>query len=92
MLTNELQNIAEASDEVCLIDESDGPIAYMIGESFVYFDSDEINERLEYSKEKIQTALDGLNERIVEIQKKHDQLKTSLYSKFGDNIGLEAEE
>lgn len=92
MLNNELQNIAEASDEVCLLDEADGPIAYQIGDSFVYFDADETNERLEYSKEQIQKALDGLQERIEEVQKKHDSLKASLYAKFGDNIGLETDE
>jgi prefoldin subunit 4 len=74
------------------LDEADGEIPYQIGESFVFFNAEETNERLDYSKQKIQAALDHLQERIAEIQKKHDQLKQSLYSKFGDNIGLETED
>ncbi|KAI6224755.1 Prefoldin subunit 4 [Aphelenchoides besseyi] len=92
VLTNELQNYAEASDEVLLLDETDGAVPFQVGESFVYFTPEETAERLEYSKDKIQKAIDDIQLRIEDTQQKHGELKASLYAKFGDNIGLETED
>ncbi|KAI6239662.1 Prefoldin subunit 4-like protein [Aphelenchoides fujianensis] len=92
VLKNELQNYTEASDEVILLDEADGSVPFQIGESFVYFTAEETAERLEYSKDKIQKAIDDLNTRIEETQRKYDGLKATLYGKFGNAIGLEVDE
>lgn len=91
MLTNEMQNYAEAADECELLDETDGNVPFQIGESFVLFTPEETSKRLEYSKDKIQSAIEELQKRITSIQVKHDSLKSSLYQKFGNNIGLESE-
>ncbi|KAI6206621.1 Prefoldin subunit 4 [Aphelenchoides besseyi] len=57
ILTNELQNYAEASDEVLLLDETDGAMPFQVGEPFANFTPEETAERLEYSKDKIQISL-----------------------------------
>ena len=68
MLNNELQNYAEAADECELLDETDDNVPFQIGESFVFFTPTETVKRLEYSKEKIQNAIDELQKRIADTQ------------------------
>lgn len=85
---NELTNIEEAIEEIELVD--DEQIQFLIGEVFIYNNLEKTQELLKESKEKKEEEIRGIEKKIEEIQVVMTQLKTELYSKFGQkNIYLE---
>ena len=89
-LTNEVQNLNEAADELLLLDGDDAAsVPLRIGKVFVHFDSDEMGTKLEGMKEAAQAKLNEAESKNGGIQTEMDQLKKLLYGKFGDRINLE---
>ncbi|CAJ0936907.1 unnamed protein product, partial [Mesorhabditis belari] len=91
-LMTDLANINEAVDEIMLLGDDDGQaIPYKIGQTFVHFDSDSINERLEKDKEQVETDVDEMKDKSKNLEEQMEKLKTNLYEKFGDHINLETD-
>lgn len=68
-----------------------GVCRYQVGEVFVHMSEVATQEALEKAKEKLQEELTRLKTSAEEIEGTMTQLKVQLYTKFGDNINLEAE-
>lgn len=62
-----------------------------MGEVFVHMKEEEAQEMLEEAKEQLQEELTKLKTSSESIEGVMTQLKVQLYSKFGDNINLEAD-
>ena len=62
-----------------------------MGEVFVHMKEEEAQEMLEKAKEQLQEELTKLKTSSESIEGVMTQLKVQLYSKFGDNINLEAD-
>ncbi|XP_064399232.1 prefoldin subunit 4-like [Halichondria panicea] len=86
----ELQNLEEAGDELMLADD-DEPAVLKVGEVFMQFPNEEVQESVEEAKTALKEGVDKLRESRVEIKKTLAALKVQLYAKFGDNINLEDE-
>lgn len=65
--------------------------SYQVGEVFVHLSETATQEALEKAKERLQEELTRLKTSGEEIEGTMTQLKVQLYTKFGDNINLEAE-
>ncbi|CAD5226689.1 unnamed protein product [Bursaphelenchus xylophilus] len=88
-LEKEKANYDDASDELLILDETDGPFAYKFGESFIYLEHDEVTEKLEVASSACEKRMEVYKTQIDQATKRRDQLKEQLRSKFGDNIGLD---
>ncbi|KAG1248551.1 hypothetical protein G6F68_013751 [Rhizopus microsporus] len=76
--------------ELELADE-DEPVRYKIGDAFVHMNVTEATERIEKDSEKLGLQIEEVKQTIDNIQGKMNELKKSLYSKFGNAINLEKE-
>uniref|UniRef100_A0A7I4YR52 Prefoldin subunit 4 n=1 Tax=Haemonchus contortus TaxID=6289 RepID=A0A7I4YR52_HAECO len=91
-LSNELLNINEAADEILLLDDEDSQkIPFRIGQTFVHFDSDSLNTKLEQMKEATEKSIEELKAQNTSSQSEMENLKRTLYAKFGDRINLESD-
>lgn len=64
--------------------------SYKIGDSFVSLPVSEVQEHLSASVEKIDAQVSAVEEKINNLHEEMQQLKASLYSRFGKQINLEA--
>ena len=64
---------------------------YQVGDGFVHVSEEAAQEILEKAKEEVQEELTKLKTTSETIEGVMTQLKVQLYSKFGDNINLEAD-
>ncbi|KAK3086149.1 hypothetical protein FSP39_014350, partial [Pinctada imbricata] len=65
---------------------------YQIGEVFVSLSTDDATEMLEKAKVATQEDIKGLESQCSDIQGILQDLKVKLYTKFGNNIKLEADD
>ena len=90
-ITDQLENITEAEQEVELLDE-DLSVPIQIGQTFVHYSQEGTAEYLNQLKDKLQERLDDLQATATEKKETMTDLKTKLYAKFGNAINLESEE
>ncbi|CAI4227542.1 unnamed protein product [Auanema sp. JU1783] len=91
-IANEIQNINDASDELLLLDSEDtASIPYKIGNTFIHLSEDDLNAKLETVKTELESDSDKKKEKSSGIAEELDQLKKTLYAKFGDRINLETD-
>mmetsp|Transcript_11423 Transcript_11423/g.19938 ORF Transcript_11423/g.19938 Transcript_11423/m.19938 type:complete len:130 (-) Transcript_11423:511-900(-) len=87
---DDLQKIEDASNELMLCSDDD-PVKYMVGDSFVNLTAAGATELLEELKSKLEKGVEQIDENISEIKRHMQQMKISLYAKFGTSINLEEE-
>ncbi|KAJ8943789.1 hypothetical protein NQ318_012434 [Aromia moschata] len=88
---NDLKSLEDACDEIELFDE-DEQIPYLVGEVFIYQNTEKTQECLEEAKKRIQEEIDEVRSKSDEIRETMSDLKAHLYGKFGNHINLEADE
>lgn len=91
-MTKEKESYDDANDELVILDESDGPFAFKLGESFIYLDHEDVTSKLESASASCAKRMEMFQSQIEQVQKRLDALKGQLRSKFGDNIGLDDDE
>lgn len=88
-----LTHLEDAENDLLLSDvlmeNPDMEIPVLVGESFVSFSSDEVQEHIEGLKKRTRGEIDALESRVKDIKCEMDVLKTALYEQFGNNINLE---
>ncbi len=84
------QNVSDAEDELLMLDDSDA-VPFKIGDSFIEYNSDSVQQKIEAEKEKLQAEIKELLKREEDVNKEMAKLKVELYGKFGNNINLEPE-
>ncbi|KAG0737780.1 hypothetical protein G6F57_000913 [Rhizopus arrhizus] len=89
-LKKEKEYLEDVGMELELADE-DEPVRYKIGDAFVHMNVTEATERIEKDSEKLGLQIEEVKQTIDNIQGKMNELKKSLYSKFGNAINLEKE-
>jgi len=62
-----------------------------VGEVFVHWNQEKVNETLEKSIVKLETEISDSKKQIRDIEKLLSDLKVQLYAKLGDNINLESD-
>ncbi|ODM91231.1 putative prefoldin subunit 4 [Orchesella cincta] len=72
-----------------LMENPDMQIPVLVGESFVSFTNDEVQEHIQGLKDRTKKEIEGLESRVKTIKSEMDVLKTALYEQFGNNINLE---
>lgn len=93
--STDLQNIEDALNEISIVQLEDdaGTIKVMEGEVFVTFPCEEAETWILTKKEKLNSEVTGINEKIEAIKQEMIELKAALYGKFGkNNINLESDE
>ncbi|MCQ2816779.1 MAG: prefoldin subunit [archaeon] len=70
----------------------DGTIKVSIGEIFVVADESQAKSHVEKMRKKYKDENDGYKAHIKSNEKRLDELKIILYSKFGDRLRLEEDE
>lgn len=93
----EVQNVDDALNEIQAAeleaDDGEDGVQVMEGEIFVHFAWDKATSWIEDKKKRAEEEAAVLNQTIDSIREEMDQLKTTLYAKFGrENINLEADE
>jgi prefoldin subunit 4 len=68
--------------ELELADE-DEPILYKIAASFYHLKPEEASERVSKSIEELDASIEALEGTAAEYKDKMDELKSTLYAKFG---------
>ncbi|KAJ2597926.1 hypothetical protein GGF39_002851 [Coemansia sp. RSA 1721] len=84
----EKEYLDDLAMEIELLDE-DEPVLYKIGDAFVKIPLEDAQARLEKAKEDIDSCVDDLDSQITQISTEMDELKKTLYAKFGQAINLE---
>ncbi|EDQ91185.1 uncharacterized protein MONBRDRAFT_36113 [Monosiga brevicollis MX1] len=77
----------DASEELMLQDDESIPIA--VGDCFFMLETDQANELLENGKEAAEAEMEGLREKVGEIDDRLVELKGVLKAKFGNSIQLD---
>ena len=70
-------------------DEGTSGVPYRVGDVFFNVDFSEASSRLEASKEKLTKDKSDKLEEKASLDTEMGQLKSELYSKFGDQINLD---
>lgn len=70
-------------------EESDEPIQFKIGDSFVFLPMDVAVEKIEKEDGILTEKISTVSDEIDEIDQQLAQLKAHLYGKFGQSINLE---
>ncbi|ODM92998.1 Prefoldin subunit 4 [Orchesella cincta] len=88
-----LTHLEDAENDLLLSDvlmeNPDMQIPVLVGESFVSFTNDEVQEHIQGLKDRTKKEIEGLESRVKTIKSEMDVLKTALYEQFGNNINLE---
>ncbi|KAJ2357190.1 hypothetical protein IWW50_002021 [Coemansia erecta] len=84
----EKEYLDDLAMEIELVDE-DEPIFYKVGDAFIQLPLDKAQARVEKAKEDIEEHIEKLDSQISAIQSEMDELKKTLYGKFGQAINLE---
>lgn len=84
----EKEYLDDVSMEIELIDE-DELVNYKISNVFVKLKQEDCVARLEKDTESVDGVIEKLESAIEKIDVRLDELKTALYTKFGNNINLE---
>eukprot|EP00741_Cyanophora_paradoxa_P021479 tig00021357_g20735.t1 len=87
---DELQNLEDASSDLMMCDDDD-IVKYQMGEAFVDVKASVAQELVDKSKERVQGQVDTLVDSIASAKSKMEELKKTLYGKFGNAINLEEE-
>ncbi|MCJ1359000.1 MAG: hypothetical protein MMC33_009000 [Icmadophila ericetorum] len=82
------EDLDEVSTELELADE-DSKVPYKIGDSFLSLPVPEVQEMLASSITKIEEEVSGIEEKLSGIREEMQELKVSLYARFGKSINLE---
>ncbi|OJJ45569.1 hypothetical protein ASPZODRAFT_133407 [Penicilliopsis zonata CBS 506.65] len=82
------EDLEEISTELELADE-DELVPYKIGDSFFQLPLEEAQSLLSTSTDQIDSDVSRLEESLEEIREELQQLKVSLYARFGRSINLE---
>ncbi|KAI9838122.1 MAG: hypothetical protein M1819_006278 [Sarea resinae] len=82
------EDLEEVSNELELADEDD-LVPYKLGDSFVHLRLPEVQERLSSATDKIELDVTALEDKLGDIREEMQQLKVSLYARFGRSINLE---
>ncbi|KAJ5642345.1 hypothetical protein N7520_004467 [Penicillium odoratum] len=82
------EDLEEVSMELELADEDD-LVPYKIGDSFFQLPLADAQAMLTASTEQIDTDVSKLEDSISELREELQQLKVSLYARFGRSINLE---
>ncbi|KAK7204491.1 Prefoldin subunit-domain-containing protein [Myxozyma melibiosi] len=85
---DEMEYLEDVSTEIELIDE-DELVQYKVGDTFYWIKQSEVVERLEKDTENASASLSELDEKVGTIKDEMNDLKASLYAKFGNAINLE---
>ncbi|XP_025836784.1 probable prefoldin subunit 4 [Agrilus planipennis] len=88
---NDLKSLEDAVEEIALLDD-DEKIAYLIGEVFIYQNTEKTQNCLDDAKKDIEKEIKDLTSESVGVTELMSDLKTHLYGKFGSSINLEADE
>ncbi|XP_018574529.1 probable prefoldin subunit 4 isoform X2 [Anoplophora glabripennis] len=88
---NDLKSLEEACDEIALFDE-DEQIPYLVGEVFIYQNTETTQDCLEEAKKRIEKEIKELKGKSNEVRDIMGELKSHLYGRFGSHINLEADE
>jgi prefoldin subunit 4 len=86
-----VQNLEDCETDIMMMDEEDH-FPNQIGEVFVHLSHAETLERLASMKAAVQDEMKELERRCGDHRQTLSDLKVQLYSKFGNNINLEADE
>jgi len=90
-----LTHLDDAENDILLSDvlseNPDMEIPVLVGESFVLFTSDEVQENITTLKTRTKDEISSLESRVREIKSEMDDLKATLYEHFGSNINLESD-
>ncbi|PGH28236.1 hypothetical protein AJ80_00127 [Polytolypa hystricis UAMH7299] len=82
------EDLEEVSTELELADE-DELVPYKVGDSFISLPLEEAQSLLTAATEQIDEDVTKLEESMGEIKEELQQLKVSLYARFGRSINLE---
>ncbi|KAK2865477.1 hypothetical protein FQN49_003531 [Arthroderma sp. PD_2] len=82
------EDLEEVSAELDLADE-DIPVPYKIGDSFMSLPLSEAQDMLAASTEKIDKEVSEVEEKLGALKEETQELKISLYARFGKSINLE---
>ena len=78
----------DLSLEIELLDE-DEKVQYKLGDVFVFITVEKALQRIESDNSTLSNKMESLESEIDSIDSQLNELKASLYSKFGKNINLE---
>ncbi|MES1912957.1 MAG: hypothetical protein MHM6MM_005198 [Cercozoa sp. M6MM] len=87
----QLRNLEAACEDVALLDEDDedDEVLLRVGEVFIKVNPDEAEQIVERQKEEAETLVANLESRVGAVLQEMELLRTTLYAKFGNAIGLE---
>ena len=78
------------ADRTFRVATTDQILRYKIGDSFLSLPLPEVQELLGESTTRIEDEVQSLEEKLSTIREEMDQLKVSLYARFGRSINLES--
>ncbi|KAF7722947.1 hypothetical protein EC973_002580 [Apophysomyces ossiformis] len=87
-MKQEKEYLDDVSMELELADE-DELVRHKVGDTFVHVPVSHALERVAKESEKIGLDLEAIQSNIDSVHSKMDELKKSLYAKFGNAINLE---
>ena len=91
-LATETQNLGDAGDELMLADDADAAVPLKIGDTFVEFSPDQLQDKLESLKEAREKERADRQAAAAAVRDEMAKLKVELYAKFGSAINLEADD
>ena len=81
------EDLEDASNELMLADGD--TVKYSYGWVFVHMDEETADDKLTAERDEVEEDVTKLEGELGDVRTKMDELKATLYSKFGNTINLE---
>ena len=91
-LKEEIENLADAQQQVEEALGEEGALKLFLGEAFIAVDDDAAGQFVEKLQEEKQEELEKKQDDLEQIEGKMKDLKAALYAKFGNSINLEEDQ
>ena len=88
-LKEEIDNIADAQQEIDEAMGEDGALKLFLGEAFIAVGDEQATQFVEKLQEEKQEELDKKQDDLEDMESQMKNLKSYLYAKFGNSINLE---
>eukprot|EP01134_Creolimax_fragrantissima_P001296 CFRG1296T1 len=85
------KNLEDAESDLMMLIDDEEMVPFQIGEVYVQVTQEDASERLQKLQTETDAEIDGVKEKVADINEKLTKLKTALYAKFGNSINLEAD-
>jgi len=89
---NEIKNLEDAEADILMFEDDQIPVPILVGDCYIHYSQDKATGIISGLVDKTKKEIEIIQSKITTIKTEMSELRSELYSQFGDNINLENED